>query len=55
MRDLIRSNAAANRRSINSEIVHCLDRALAADEKNEGPAGAPTPPSQGSRPTSQKE
>lgn len=47
MRDRIRSNAEANRRSMNSEIVHYLDRALAADEKN-GPAEAPTSPSHGS-------
>lgn len=44
MRESIRQRAAANRRSMNQEIVHYLDRALAAG-KNEGPAGAPTPPS----------
>ena len=46
MRERIRSNAEANRRSMNSEIVHYLDRALAAEEKN-GPAEAPTSPSHG--------
>lgn len=47
MRESIRQRAAANRRSMNSEIVHYLDRALAA-EKNEGPAEAATSPSHGS-------
>lgn len=47
MRDRIRSNAEANRRSMNSEIVHYLDRALAAEEKK-GPAEAATSPSRGS-------
>ena len=43
MRDRIRENAAANRRSMNSEIVHYLDRALAA-ENEDGPAAAATAP-----------
>jgi plasmid stability protein len=47
MRRRIRLHADANRRSMNSEIVHYLDRALAAQDE-EGPAGAPTPPSHGS-------
>lgn len=47
MRERIRRRAAVNRRSMNSEIVHYLDRALAADE-NEGPAAAATAPGQGS-------
>ncbi|RUT32622.1 Arc family DNA-binding protein [Arsenicitalea aurantiaca] len=47
MRDRIRERARANRRSMNSEIVHYLDRALEA-EKNEGPAEGATSPSHGS-------
>lgn len=46
MRDRIRVNAEANRRSMNSEIVHYLDRALAAEEAK-GPAEAATSPSHG--------
>ena len=46
MRSRIRANADANRRSMNSEIVYILDRALAAEEKN-GPAEAPTSPDHG--------
>jgi hypothetical protein len=44
MRERLRHDAAANRRSMNSQIVHYLDRALAA-EKNEGPAEGTTSPS----------
>ncbi len=43
MREAIRRRAVANRRSMNAEIVHYLDRALAAGE-NESPATAPTVP-----------
>jgi plasmid stability protein len=43
MRDRIRQRAAANRRSMNSEIVHYLDRALAAEE-TKSPATAATVP-----------
>lgn len=43
MRDMLRQRALASRRSMNAEIVHYLDRALAAgDEK--GPAEAATSP-----------
>lgn len=34
MRDRLRQQAKANRRSMNSEIVHHLDRALAAENEN---------------------
>lgn len=44
MRDQIKINAAVNRRSMNAEIVHYLDRALAAQNKK-GPAEAATSPS----------
>lgn len=37
MRDSIRERAAENRRSMNAEIVHYLDRALAA-QNEKGPA-----------------
>lgn len=43
MRERIRERAAENRRSMNSEIVHYLDRALAA-ENEKGPAEAATSP-----------
>lgn len=43
MRDRIRDNAAANRRSMNSEIVYHLDRAL-ADENKKGPAATAIAP-----------
>lgn len=46
MRDRIRANAEANRRSMNSEIVHYLDRALAAEEAK-GPAEVAASPSHG--------
>lgn len=39
MRERIRERAAENRRSMNAEIVHYLDRALAA-QNEKGPAGA---------------
>ncbi|WP_072339622.1 Arc family DNA-binding protein [Devosia enhydra] len=42
MRDRIRNKAAANRRSMNAEIVHYLDRALVAEEAS-GALGAATP------------
>lgn len=41
MRDRIRENAEANRRSMNAEIVHYIDRALAAENEN-GPDEAAT-------------
>jgi hypothetical protein len=44
MRDRIRQQAAATRRTMNSLIIHALDRALAAEEAK-SPAGASTPPS----------
>ncbi|CAN7626001.1 Arc family DNA-binding protein [Aminobacter sp. LjRoot7] len=44
MRERIRERAAANRRSMNAEIVHYLDRALDAQEAK-GPAEAATSPS----------
>jgi len=43
MRERIRRNAAVNRRSMNSEIVHYLDQALEAQEAK-GPAAAATAP-----------
>lgn len=43
MRDRIRQQAKANRRSMNSEIVHVLDRALAAENEN-GPAATAIAP-----------
>ena len=43
MRDRIREQAAANRRSMNAEIVHYLDRALEAQEAK-GAASAATDP-----------
>lgn len=43
MRDRLRRSAAINRRSMNAEIVHYIDRALAADE-TKGPAEAATSP-----------
>lgn len=46
MRERIRVKAEANRRSMNSEIVYYLDRALAAEERK-GPAEAATSPSHG--------
>jgi plasmid stability protein len=46
MHDRIRANAEANRRSMNSEIVHYLDRALAAEEAK-GPAEVAASPSHG--------
>lgn len=42
MREQIRTRAEANRRSMNAEIVHYLDRALSVEK--ESPAGAATPP-----------
>lgn len=44
MRDRIRARAAANRRSMNAEIVHCLDLLLEASERK-GSAEAATSPS----------
>lgn len=44
MRERIRERAAENRRSMNAEIVHYLDRALAA-QNEKGPAEAATSPS----------
>ena len=43
MRERIRQRAEANRRSMNSEIVHYLDRALAAENEN-GPAATAIAP-----------
>ncbi|MBD8065630.1 Arc family DNA-binding protein [Devosia sp. PTR5] len=45
MRERIRERAEANRRSMNSEIVHYLDRALAAENEN-GPAATGIAPDQ---------
>ena len=45
MRARIRERAAANRRSMNAEIVHYLDHALAAQTEIKGPAEAATSPS----------
>lgn len=45
MRDRIRRRAEHNRRSMNSEIVHYLDRALAAENEN-GPAATGIAPDQ---------
>lgn len=47
MRDRIRERAAANRRSMNAEIIHYLDRAL-ADQNEIGAAPAATGPRHGS-------
>ena len=44
MRDRIREKAAENRRSMNAEIVHYLDRALAV-QNEKGSAEAATSPS----------
>lgn len=44
MRDSIRERAAANRRSMNAEIVHYLDCALSVQEAK-GSAEAATSPS----------
>lgn len=52
MRDRIRANAEANRRSMNAEIIHYLDRALAAEEKS--PASVGALPGQGHQPTLEK-
>lgn len=43
MRDHLRKRAERNRRSVNSEIVYYLDRALASENEN-GPAEAATSP-----------
>lgn len=45
MRERIRQSAENNRRSMNSEIVHLVDRALAAENEN-GPAATAIAPSQ---------
>lgn len=47
MRARLRLSASANRRSMNSEIVHYLDRALAAEEMND-PASVGVLPGRGS-------
>lgn len=47
MRDRIRERADINRRSMNSEILHYLDRALAAAVEARGPAGSAIPPGHG--------
>ncbi|MGB3831197.1 MAG: Arc family DNA-binding protein [Mesorhizobium sp.] len=44
MRNRIRERAAANRRSMNAEIVHYLDRALADQPEINGAASAATDP-----------
>lgn len=44
MRDRIRQKADENRRTMNSEIIHALDRALAA-EHEKGPAATAIAPS----------
>lgn len=43
MRERIRKSAEENRRSMNSEIVHHLDRALAEENEN-GPAATAIAP-----------
>lgn len=43
MRDRIRARAAANRRSMNAEIVYCLDRVLGADEEKSSAEDAASP------------
>ncbi len=53
MRERIRERALVNRRTMNSEIVHYLDRALTADE-NESPAAASTAPGSDHQPTLEK-
>ncbi|MFD9897492.1 Arc family DNA-binding protein [Mesorhizobium sp. NPDC059025] len=45
MRERIRECAAENRRSMNAEIVHYLDRALSEHAQTKGPAEAATSPS----------
>lgn len=45
MRNEIRDRAEANRRSMNAEIVHILDRALITEEAK-GPAATAIAPSQ---------
>lgn len=47
LRDRLRDSASDNRRSLNSEIVHVLDRALAA-EKAKDPASVGALPGHGS-------
>lgn len=54
MRDRLRQQAKANRRSMNSEIVHHLDRALAAENEN-GPAEAATTPDHDQNPNLTKD
>ncbi len=44
MRDRIRERATANRRSMNAEIVHYLDRALEEGREANGAASAATDP-----------
>lgn len=43
MRDRLSKRAEVNRRSLNSEIIHVLDRALAA-ENEKGPAATAIAP-----------
>lgn len=54
MRDRLRQQAKANRRSMNSEIVHHLDRALAAEDEK-GPAATGIAPDHDQNHTSQKD
>lgn len=54
MRDRIRDKAKANRRTMNSEVVHYIDRALAAENKK-GPAEGATSPSHDQNHTTQME
>lgn len=54
MRERIRQMAETNRRSVNSEIVHILDRALAAEE-TESPAATAIAPDHDQTHTSQKD
>lgn len=42
MRDRIRSSAESNRRSMNAEIVHCLDRILGKEAQEKGATEAAT-------------
>ncbi len=44
MRDRIRERAAANRRSMNAEIVHYLDRALEEGREAKGAASVAADP-----------
>jgi plasmid stability protein len=51
MRERIKARALANRRSMNSEIIHYLDHALASIEATKSPATAATVPGSELNPT----